>query len=228
MKDDGKIPVGFPMGFKFNVEDNIDIDKLVAISQVYHGDKYVIGRDTNYCEKQHYHIHFFSAKVTSQGAMKTFRSNVIKKEFPQINKSFRFYAGKDLPSADPNMWIGYAVKEEFVRSSGLEITEDILVAAKSQMQIKQMKKVKSETIVNQEKQKKEFKDNLLAYVKEHLEKYMGDKEYEYIEECIVQFLMDNERYGSIKCGIIDTYYLMCVVKLKHWTSSQVLNYVRRR
>lgn len=169
MKD---VKVGHPMGFKFNVEDNIDIDKLLEISKVYHGDKYVIGRDDSYCQKPHYHIHFLCVKETSEGAMKTFRTNSIKKTFPNVTKSFRFYAGKDLPNADPEFWLAYAIKETQVKVSGFSITDEMLVAAKSHFQIKQMKQVKSESIEHEQKKKKEFRDKLFDWMDANTSTYL--------------------------------------------------------
>lgn len=233
MKD---VPKGFPMGFKFNVEDNIDIDKLLEISKTYHGDKYVIGRDDNYCDKQHYHIHFFCVKETSEGAMKTFRSNTIKKTFPNIGKSFRFYTGKDLPSADPNMWLGYAIKENLIKVSGLEITDDIVVTAKSQLQIKQMKKVKSEEIKVKDKEKKEFKDKMFEYVNKEvpyyavgdlLDKYDRPTEIAY-KLLIVKYLKEQEKYGSMRRCFIDQYYLEYCCRYLEYTEKDILNMISMR
>lgn len=248
MKD---VKVGFPMGFKFNVEDNIDIDKLLQISQTYHGNKYVIGRDDNYCEKPHYHIHFFSVKETSDGAMKTFRTNVIKKTFPNINKSFRFYVGKDLPSADPNFWLAYAIKENLIKSSDLDITDDILVSAKSHLQVKQMKQVQSEKIKNKDKDKKEFKDKMFEYIRDNQQSYLdtlqesihfdncGKSAVEYVNRydemsprlykmMIINYLRQNDKYGSIKRCFIDQYYLEYCCRYLQYDDFQVYNMIMNK
>lgn len=228
--NDGKVPIGFPMGFKFNVEDNIDIDKLLQISEVYHANKYVIGRDDNYCEKPHYHIHFFSAKLTSPGAMKVFRSNVIKKTFPHINKSFRFYLGQDLQSANSDFWLAYAIKETQIKVSGHSITDEMLISAKSHLQIKQMKQVKSESEKNKVKEKKEQKELLLKYVKENLDNYVPPSGKEITTESkilllIMRYFKENEKHGSLRKGILDMYVVMCLDKILGYDEEMLMLYI---
>lgn len=70
-----KIPKGFPLGIKVNqdeLKEGLTLDKIIDLTKVYHGNHYVIGYDTLYVEKPHYHIHFLSAKETSENAMNFF------------------------------------------------------------------------------------------------------------------------------------------------------------
>lgn len=133
-----EIVVGTPMGIKVNESElvnGLSLETLVEMTSCYHGGKVIIGKDTQFCEQPHYHIHWFSVKETSEGAIKTFRSNVIKKSYPHVSKSFRIYTGQQLDSADSNMWLGYCIKETLVRSD-YAITEEIKVCASSQLQLK--------------------------------------------------------------------------------------------
>lgn len=165
--------------------------------------------------------------------MKTFRSNVIKKTFPHINKSFRFYLGQDLPSANPEFWLAYAIKETQVKISGHSITDEMLISAQSHLQIKQMKQVKSEQIKNKDKEKKEFKEILLNYVKDNLPLYVPPRPTETSDETKIQLLIyryfrENEKYGSMKKGIVDSYTLMCCDKILGYDEVQIMNYLYKK
>lgn len=218
-----------PIGIKVSQSTVCDIDVLFGIAaalKTYHNGMYVIGRDSNYCESPHYHIHFWSSKNVSKDAIKTFKCKNLVKPF-NLKRTDKIYTGKDLPSADKIAWLGYAVKEEIITIDGFpdDIKSQIIHHAGVQLDIKKLKKVKSETIQEQLKEKKQFKDKMFGYIKDEYvsfciknEDYLSGKydtksgvvipaDDRYIIKCmIVQFLMDNDKYGSIRKVFIDNYY----------------------
>lgn len=233
-----KIPKGFPLGIKVNVTDLINgltLDKIIELTKVYHDNCYVVGYDTLYCEQPHYHIHFASAKETSEGAMKTFRSNVIKKQFPHISKSFRFYTGQDLPSADISNWYAYALKETAHLISNIKIDDNLLIEAKAHLEVKKLKKLHSEKKSNDIKEKKEFKEKMFEYVKTHIPNYddISDEYYGDEQKCFeiacIEFLIEHEKYGSMKKIFLTQYYLEW--KVKHssnkWTGEHIYKYLHQ-
>lgn len=229
------VKVGDPMGFKLLEEDmegHNTLDNVLDALKVYHGDKYIVGKDIECGENKrpHYHIHFFSIKDVKEGALKTFRSTLGKK-INTLSKGSRLYTGQDLSNGDKNSWLGYAIKETQVKVSGYSITDEILIASQSHKQLKQMKQVRSEKIANQEKEKKDFKEKLLVYVREQLPYYeipdkyknkFNDREYTKIRLLVVKYLMNNEREGSLKKGIIDTYVMYCCIRILEWDEFNVV------
>ena len=225
------VKIGDPMGFKL-LEDDCDantLDIVLDTLKVYHGDKYIVGKDTDIGvnKRPHYHIHFFAVKEVKEGALKTFRCTMGKK-IPSLSKGSRLYTGQDLPSSDPNQWLGYAIKETQVKVSGYSITDEILISAQSQKQVKQMKAVASEKKANDEKEKKDFNQKLVEYVKENLDKYEIPHQYQQtlkdkdkIRLLIIRYLMENEKIGSIKKGIIDTHFMRCCIQIYGWDECKV-------
>lgn len=233
------IPIGFPMGIKinlFDLKEGLSLEKLIELTNSYHGGFYVIGYDTLYVEEPHYHVHWFAVKETSSGALKTFRTNVIKKSYPHISKSFRIYSGQDIPSAEPFRWISYCIKETCIKSEGIEITEEIQVQAKADLEIKKLKKVRSEKKTIEEKEKKDFKEKMFQFVlmnaPDYQDKYgefYGDEETA-VKVTIVQFLMDVNKFGSIKEHFLHQYYLEYKANYaqEKWTALQVYKNVKSR
>lgn len=225
------VKLGDPMGIKVNDSELINgmtIQSLIELCQTYHGGKVIVGHDTLYCQQPHYHIHWFSVKETSEGAMKTFRSNVIKKKFPHISKSFRFYTGQDLPSAEKDIWLAYAIKETLV-SSDYSITEEIKVLAKSRFQIKQMKSVASEKKANDDKEKKDFREKMILSIKEDFEMYVPSgphqfNDFDKIKLLIIRYLKQH-RPTSLRRGIIDAYVIPCCIEIFGWDETQIYKYL---
>lgn len=233
-----KRPIGSPMGIKVNDEslvNGLTLDALILLTQCYHGGKYVIGHDSLYVEKPHYHIHWLSVKESSEGALKTFRSNSIKKKFPDLAKSFRIYYAKDIPSADPMYWISYALKETVVTLRGYEMTEQMRIDCKSHLEIKRLKSIKSEKLANDQKEKRDFKDKMYAYVTMNLpdiHHVCGEyycKEYEAFCVTVIEYLASVEKYGSMKLTFLRQYYIE--YKLKYcpdkWSAVDVFKFISR-
>jgi len=232
-KDTKNIKKGFPLGIKINEEELINglsIDELIRLTECYHGNNYVVGKDTQFCQKPHYHIHFFSVKDTSLGAMKTFRSNVIKKNFSHISKSFRFYSGQDLENVDPNLWLAYCIKETQVKVSGHSITDEILILAKSQFQVKQMKDVHSQKKKIEQKEKMDFKQQMFEYVKANYTKYCKENDYEdkygnvcitAVRRLIIKYLREQDKYGSIVKFRIQQYTLEYLGKYCNYSEKDI-------
>lgn len=237
-KDTKNIKKGFPLGIKVNDEDLIEgltLEALIEITKVYHGDHYVIGHDTLYCQKPHYHIHFYSVKDTSVGAMKTFRSNVIKKKFPHISKSFRFYTGQDLEGVNPALWLAYCIKENLVSNSMLEITDEIRIQAKAQLQVKQLKDVHSQKKAIEQKEKQDFKEKMLEYVRHNyldyikqypeLETKYGNISPTVVRRLIIKHLVQENKFGSIKKHILQQYVLEYLVKNGEFTEADIEKFI---
>lgn len=229
------IKVGDPMGFKLLEADCNGLntlDEVLDALKVYHGDSYIVGKDidTGINKIPHYHIHWFSVKEVKEGALKTFRSS-LGKRITTLSKGSRLYTGQDLPSGDKNSWLGYAIKETQVKVSGYSITDEILIASQTHKQLKNLKQVHSEKKTNEEKQKKQFKRQMLEYVSEELDRfevpnqYMKDfaciGEYRKIRLLVIKYLKDSEREGSLKKGIIDTYVMYCCINILKWTEYEI-------
>lgn len=231
-------PIGFPMMIKVNEEDlvfGLTLDELVKLTRVYHGGKYVIGYDTLYVEKPHYHIHWFSVKETTDGAIKTFRSNVIKKKFPHIPRGFRFTHGKDLPSADPMHWICYAIKEKTIRVEGFDITDECKIRAASCLEIKRLKSIRSQKLAIEQKEKKDFKEKMFEYVKQNMPvtQQIGEEYYcrEFDAFCVtvIEYMETVDKFGSMKLNFLRQYYTE--FKMRHspdkWKALDVYNFISR-
>lgn len=240
MSKDKDIPKGFPLGFKINEDEltnGLTIDKLIELTKCYHGDKYVVGKDTLYCDKTHYHIHFYSNKNTTKDAMKTFRTNKIKKEFPHIGKSFRFYTGQDLKDVNPELWLAYCIKETQVKVSGFSITDDILIQAKAQLQVKQLKNVHSQKKALDDKAKKDFKTQMLEYVRDKYSDFVktgflkdagfdnGVFQPRPVRALLIRYLKEQAKYGSLKKHFLDAYVLEFMCVYANWGEQEIEMYI---
>lgn len=231
-----KKPIGFPMGIKVNEEDlvnGLSLEQLVELTELYHGGNYVIGFDTLYVEKKHYHIHWLSIKETSEGALKTFRSNVLKKKFPHLPRSFRLSFGKDLPSADPMYWISYAIKENVIRMVGYELTEQMRIDCKSHLEIKRLKSIKSEQKAVEQKQKQDFKDKMFLYVSQNMPetRQIGEeyycREFDAFSVTVIEYMETVDKFGSMKLNFLRQYYTE--FKMRHspdrWKAVDVYKFI---
>lgn len=239
MTDKKKLPIGFPMGIKVNADELINgltIEELIKMTQVYHGNTYIVGYDTLYVTKPHYHIHWFSVKETTEGAMKTFRSNVIKKKYPHITRSFRFYTGQDLPTAQKQNWLAYCIKEKLIEVNNIEVNETMLIEAKAHLEIKRLKKIKSEQKADAEKEKMEFKDEMFAYVEKNMLDYQSVGEQCYgneqmaFEIACIQFLVMKKKCGSMKIHFLNQYYLeyKALHSQEKWSPYQIYQYIHNK
>lgn len=225
-----KVVVGSPMGFKLNITEGLDdvvLNSIIKSLSVYHGDKYVIGKDTMFGVTPHYHIHFFSVKEVTENALKVKR-NSMKNDFPILAKSDKLYTGQDLQNADPDRWIAYAIKEQLIKSSNIEITDKILKLAAVALETKRQKKIYSEKKENETKEKKEFKDKLFRYVEDNYRDYeipsssQGRLEKSSIVRLLViKYLMENDRVGSLRKHIIDSYEMYCNIKIYNWNEADI-------
>uniref|UniRef100_UPI00404AAC16 hypothetical protein n=5 Tax=Pseudomonadati TaxID=3379134 RepID=UPI00404AAC16 len=231
------LPLGHPMGVKINeqdLKDDFNLDTIVELTKTFHGGKYVIGYDTQYVENKHYHIHWYTIKTTNTNAMKTFRTNVFKKANPELSKSFRYYAGKDLPSASPTWWVSYAVKETVYRAVGIEITPEMDIERGTILEIKKLKKVKSETLADKDKEKKKNRHDMYEYVKYHFPNYYETildgkmTEHAVFVELVVQYMISLDKYGGLRMTFIRNYWIewKCKHSQEIWNPSQVAHYIQ--
>lgn len=222
------VKVGDPMGFKVNITDELVLDDIIKALEVYHGGAYVVGKDTAFNVIPHYHIHFFSVKCVTANALKVFR-NSMKNRFSYLQRCDKLYTGQDLESANASKWIAYCIKEQLISNEGIEITEEIKILSKASFETKRQNKVYSEQKQNVEKEKKEFKHKCLEYVKANIDEYEIPAQYKnQISESnktrllVIKFLIDNDKIGSLKKGIIDTYVMYCNIHLHGWDEFKVL------
>lgn len=228
--------MGTPIGLKVNVESLGDnsIIELANELKTYHKGKYVIGRDDVYCEKPHYHIHFWSEKNVSMDTLKQFKSkNLIKKY--NLQRTDKIYLGKDLPNSDKLNWEGYAVKENIIEMFNYDDDEKEKIKHFSGVQrdIKKLKKIKSEDLAEKDKVKKQFKDKLFEYIVNEYRTFINenwnelqdclgyenvydvpDDNFNVIRFMITKFLMDNDKYGSIRGIFINNYLKEYLGKVK--------------
>lgn len=224
--------IGDPMGFKLNESSNVNLDELIDALKVYHGNCYVVGYDKSFIESPHYHIHWFAVKNVSESAVKTFR-NSLKNKFPNLTRSDKLYCGEELASANPNHWIGYCIKENLIKSVGIDITDEIKILSKSCFETKRQNKVYSEKKVNEEKEKKDFRKKMFDFVKKEIDdKKLCVNEYDVIEYDakvvriqIIKFFMENERWGSLKKHHIDTNLLFVMSRLCNWSPEDVDKFI---
>lgn len=222
------VKVGDPMGFKVNITAETDLDKLIELLKCYHGGAYVIGKDTSFIETPHYHIHWFSVKIVTANALKVFRST-LKQKCDWLSRADKLYTGQDCESADPKRWIAYCIKEEYVKSSSIEITDEIKILSKSAFENKRQNKVYSEQKKNEEKEKKEFKAKMLKFVKENLDSYNIPDIYKNafhdgykIHLLVTKFLKENDKVNSLKKHIIDSYVMYCNIHINGWDEYKIL------
>ena len=220
--------VGSPIGFKINLSDELILDDMINALKVYHGGKYVVGKDTSFGVTPHYHIHFLSVKNVTANALKAFRTALGKKT-TYLTRSDKLYTGQDLPSADPERWFAYALKEEIIKIEGISHTPTLEVLRKSSFENKRQNKVYSEKKENEEKAKKDFKNKMLEYVKAKVHDYEIPDLYKntigkqhIVRLLVIRFLMENEREGSLKKGIIDSYTMYCNIKIYEWDEFKVM------
>lgn len=226
------VKVGDPMGFKVNITTEVVLNSLVDALKTYHGGKYIIGKDTKFVEKPHYHIHWFSVKEVTEGALKTFRST-LKKKLTWLDKGDKLYTGQDTESADKDRWIAYAIKEETIDVVGIEVTEEIKVLSKASLENKRQNKVYSEKKKVEEKEKKQFKDKMFEYIKIHISNFNDINDENYCNEkrafdiACIDFLIKEEKYGSMKKIFLGQYYLEWKIKhsIQKWTSIEILTYL---
>lgn len=237
------VKVGDPMGFKVNVEsisDEVVLSSLVASLSTYHGGQYVMGLDTMYCDKKHWHIHWFAKKEVTANALKVFR-NSLKKKYDCLGKADKLYTGQDLPSADKDYWIAYAIKEMnephgIWSTTDIEITPRIKTLAASILESKRQKKVISEKKANEEKDKLDEREKMYAYVIQNLPDYQsigsdyyGDEQMAF--ECtVIKYKMTQSKFGCIKKHFLAQYYLeyKCHYAQEKWNELQVYKYIHNK
>jgi len=229
------IPIGHAMGVKINacdIKDYFNLDTIIECLEKFHGGEYVIGYDAKFVEKPHYHIHFFTKRETSTGAMKTFRSSVFKKKYPGLPTSFRYYPGKDVPTASPTWWLSYAIKETIVKVNNIVVTPEMEIERGTMLEIKKLKKVKSEALADKDKKKKDQKTEMFAWVVSKIALLMEENpkytEYDAFIELICSYFMSVEKYGSMRLTFIRNYWIE--YKVAHspfykWLPKDVANYV---
>jgi len=212
-----------PLGLKLDVEDINDtdqqLDRFADITKNYHKGKYVIGLDTSYCDRPHYHIHFWAEKLVTKGACKTFRSEKLK----MLSRKSKFYTGQDYKEGvDKYIWLAYAVKEKAIAFVGFTPDEilHILALAGVQLEIKRLKNIHSQKQKIKDDQKKELKDKLFEYIKENKEYYALDHKNEFYDkyECmlsykipdlirklIIKYFVKEDKYWYIQKQTIERY-----------------------
>lgn len=222
------VKVGDPMGFKLNGDDNVVLNSVINALKTYHGDKYVVGYDTAFVDKPHFHIHFFSIKDVTANAIKVFR-NSLKTKIPELTRSDKLYTGQDIESGNKLKWIAYAIKETLVDTQGIDITDDIKILAKASFETKRQNKVYSEQKKNKDLEKKQFKEKMLEYIKENIDNYIIPEiyrikisDYEKVRLLVIKYLMTNGKEGSLKKGIIDTYVMYVNIHLNNWDEFKIL------
>jgi hypothetical protein len=217
------VKIGDPMGFKVNISSETDLNGIISALKTYHGGKYIVGKDTAFIDTPHYHIHWFAVKPVTCGALKTFRSGLGNK-LTWLTRSDKLYTGQDMDRADPDRWIAYCIKEEQILAEGIEVTEKILILKHSAFENKRQNKVYSEKKAIVEKEKKDFKNKMFKYVEDNIQNYQlpefqkqqGFQEHDKVKLLVIKFIKEQERYGSLKGGIIDGYVRFINIKLYSW------------
>lgn len=239
-------PIGLKINFKtihdLSGQSAFEVIELIAAEmKTYHKGRYVIGHDTLYCDQPHFHIHMWSDKKVTMDALKQFKAKKLREKY-NLTKSDKIYLGKDLPSADKLAWEGYACKEKMLIHHGyteFEISE-ILRLAGTQLEIKRLRKIKSESLEHAQKEKQQFRDKMFNWIKDNYEDYVSknrqqlsshvdESSLEYggrmpfvVKAMIVQFLINNEKFNSLSTGIVNKYYMQFQYKVEGKTSIDIL------
>lgn len=226
-----------PMGFKIDLEEydnqeEYDFEKLIEKLKTYHNGVYVVGKDTQFCDRPHFHIHWWTTKAVTKGACKTFRST----HFKCFGRKSKMYLGQDLPSSDKYQWLGYAIKEHLCTWSGFSNNEKeaITETARTQKEIKLLKKIHSEKKSSEEKIKKDFKLKILDYVNKNYHIYCDQNGYEYedgenikvIRILIIACICENEKYGSLRQHHIKSYVLQYLIIYCQYTYEKIDMYLK--
>lgn len=229
------VKVGDPMGFKVNITSEVVLDSLITSLNVYHAGKYVVGKDTAFGVTPHYHIHWFSNKIVTAGALKVFRT-ALGKKLTWLTRSDKLYTGQELESADPDKWISYAIKETQCEQTTMEITEQQKILAKASFENKRQNKVYSEKKQAEEKEKKDERAKMYQYVTENLPDYQsvgndyyGDEQMAF--ECtVIKYKMSQFKMGCVKKHFLAQYYLeyKCHYAQEKWNELQVYKYIHNK
>ena len=130
--------------------------------------------------------------------------------------------------------MAYCIKENFVCSSNLAITDEIRIQAKAQLQVKQLKNVHSQKQLEQ-KEKQDFREKMLDYVRQNYCDYI--KQYPELEpkydevsvvvvrRLIIKYLVQENKYGSLKKHFVQQYVLEYLVKNGQFTESDIEKFI---
>ncbi|WP_445772262.1 hypothetical protein, partial [Rheinheimera sp.] len=137
-------------------------------------------------------------------------------------------------SASPTWWVSYAVKETVYRAVGIEITPEMDIERGTILEIKKLKKVKSETLADKDKEKKKNRHDMYEYVKYHFPNYYETildgkmTEHAVFVELVVQYMISLDKYGGLRMTFIRNYWIewKCKHSQEIWNPSQVAHYIQ--
>lgn len=214
------------LGLKINcslVKDKLSIEAIVK--NIVKTNEYIIGKDTQYCDHPHYHIHWLDSRKqqTVSSAKSTWFSKLHKEGIDTGGKSTQCYQAAD--TGEPlNKWWGYAIKEheEF---NTLCVDERDYSAIKAYADSCLKNKIYNWNIrqkkVAQEDAKKDLKKTIRDYVGQHLE---GGRTAHKIELCIMQ-LLRNEGIVVTR-NKLQTLVVEYLYSLDDLATEDILEYIK--
>jgi len=224
------------VGLKINKEV-IDKMKDISVKDIadwftpHHNGCFVIGLDSKYFgsskteSKPHYHIHFFTD--SKEEAVKTMKSKKLadlkSQGYETGGRTTKMYIPKDKEGADPLVFIAYAIKEQVIWSHDSYKTEQMELLRHTQLEVKRLRSVYQSKEQEKKDTKKEFKELMYEFIKLNWSEYIQTNEglinnygevdnIETFRRLCIKYLIQEERYGSIKKCFIDIWYMEYLVK----------------
>lgn len=153
------------VGLKINVETlaemKLSINDIKNMFNKYiDSDSYVIGHDTTFCTKPHYHIHF---KTQSKyDTITDFKSKHFKKQ-----PTTKLYCAKNYTDSNDDVWFAYPLKENIIEIGKTLDWKHLEPLAKVQREIKKSKYNYNERENHKRDQKRTERDILFEWITEN-------------------------------------------------------------
>lgn len=178
--------------------------------KVHHEGVFAIGRDSKYCQQPHFHIHFET--TANENAVKAQKSKKIKElqdnGFETGGRTTKLYIPKDIEGASPFVFLAYSCKEEIVYAPKVYLDNpEFNTQRLARLEVKKLSYVKSQMLTEKTKEKKEFKEEMFEYIKEKSKYFEDEHDNELYYVAMVEYLIKQEKYGSLKMCFLKTWFL---------------------
>lgn len=204
---------------------NITIKDIADWFTPHHNGVYVIGLDSKYFgtgseSKPHYHVHFFTD--SKQEAVKTMKSKKLS-ELKDIGadtggRTTKMYIPKEKDGAEPLVFIAYAIKEEVVWCHQDYKTDQMELLRKTQLEVKKLRSVYQSKEQEKKDKKKDDKELMFEYIKENYTNFIANNEeftnkygeyhnHPIVIRLMIQYLVKENRYGSLKKVFLEMWFL---------------------
>lgn len=214
------------VGLKVNVSD---LTETLGITEILNllkkhidNDMYVVGYDTLFVDKPHYHIHFRSKSDPKQ--LTNWKQKNLK-----LGRACKLYHAKEYKSNDDNVWYGYAVKENIIEIGKNIDFDAVEVSRKVQMEIKTLKNHHTQKEKYKQEEKITFRNTLFKYIDENVKNNIIENqwgvflvEFKPVVITIIQYGKENDRF-FIKAHL-ERYAIQYLHFRNYFTDEQLFSY----